>query len=64
MGLPGKPTAIPSGQDSLDVRRAYFRSCRASRLGNWRRVAVAVLLGAMICWLCLASLAILIRGSS
>jgi hypothetical protein len=44
----------PSGDDSLQVRRAYFRARRSRHFGSWGFTAVWVSLGALVSWVVVA----------
>jgi hypothetical protein len=44
---------IPSGLDSVQVRRDYFRDQRSRRFGAWALTAVWVSLGTMASWILL-----------
>jgi hypothetical protein len=47
-------TVPTSGQDSLQVRRAYFREHRSRHVGDWGLSAVWVFLGAIVSWVFVA----------
>jgi hypothetical protein len=47
-------TPSPCGQDSLQVRQAYFRQRRSRHFGEWRLTTFAVSLGAIVSWLFIA----------
>jgi hypothetical protein len=47
-------TPPPSGQDSLQVRRAYFRERRSRHFGEWRLTTALVGFGAIVSWLFIA----------
>ena len=46
--------APPSGNDSLSVRRAYFRDRRSRHFGDRGMIAIWVILGTVVSWLFIA----------
>jgi hypothetical protein len=50
-------TSPPSGDDSLQVRRAYFRGHRSRPFGVWSLTTFSVTLGAVVSWLFIAGFA-------
>jgi hypothetical protein len=46
----------PSGLDSLQVRRAYFRKRRSRHFGGWSMTTAAVSFGVLISWLVIAGI--------
>jgi hypothetical protein len=55
--------STPSGNDTLEVRRAYLRRRRSRQPGAWHRTAVSVVLGATACCVCMAGFAVFVFGS-
>ena len=55
--------APPSGEDTLQVRQTYLRKRRTRDLGTWQRTAVRVVVGATVCWLCIAGFTVFVFGS-
>jgi len=55
--------APPSGEDTLQVRQTYLRKRRGRHLGTWQRNAVRVVVGATVCWLCIAGFTVFVFGS-
>jgi len=56
MTLTRRPTAAPSGKDSLQVRQAYLQERRSTHLGDLRFTPVWVILGAIVSWMFVAGL--------
>jgi hypothetical protein len=50
-------SAPPSGQDTLQVRQAYFRKRRTRHFGEWGFTAVGVSLATIVSWLFIVGLA-------
>jgi hypothetical protein len=44
----------PSGQDSLQVRQAYFQERRSTHIGDLRLTPFWVILGAIVSWMFIA----------
>jgi hypothetical protein len=56
-------SSTPSGNDTLEVRRAYLRRRRSRQAGAWHRTAASVLLAAAAGCLCIAGFTVFVFGS-
>jgi hypothetical protein len=55
--------APPTGDETLEVRRAYLRKRRSRHMGTWRRTALWVIVAGVAGCLCIAGVSVLILGS-